>query len=144
MVKVDKDDLLMSLDMVASGEQCGIETLAYVCTQTGKVWITGFDDDSQEELDLPSDLHDSDQYIMAPDKADLGLGRDIAISFAKQNMPNDIERVYGFFRRQGAYSSFKHLLTQQGLIDDWYQFEEQQTVLALANWCKNNDLTLIS
>lgn len=142
MAQVSLDDLTCALDMVASGESCGIEPLAYVCLQTGKVWITGFDDESCEDEDLPSDLSDNEQYIMAPDKSELELGRRLALDFVKQYLPEQLELAYGFFRRKGAYGQFKRLLTQHELLDEWYNFEQQQVELALKSWCESHHLAL--
>jgi len=142
MVKVDVEDLSDAIDMVSSGESCGIETLAFICTITGKVWVTGFDDEDCEEPDLPSDLYDNDQYLMAPDKRDLELGHKVALDFIKQAKPSELERVYGFFRRRGAYGQFKKLLAEHELLDEWYTFEQRQTELALAKWGQQHQLLI--
>jgi hypothetical protein len=140
MVKVNVEDLSDAIEMVSSGESCGIETLAYVCVKTGKVWITGFDDEDCEDDDLPHDLDDNEQYIMAPDKRDLGLGRDLALDFVKDALPNEVERVYGYFRRKGAFGHFKRLLVEHDLVDEWYNAQQRQTALALARWGEEHQL----
>jgi len=142
MAQVSLDDLTEALEMVASGESCGIETLAYVCLKTGKVWVTGSDDDLCEDEGLPSDLSDNEQYVMAPDKSELDLGRDLALSFIEQSLPQQLDRAYGFFRRKGAYGQFKRLLSQHELMDDWYDFEQQHIKLALKRWCESHHLVL--
>jgi hypothetical protein len=140
MVKVNVEDLSDAIEMVSSGESCGIETLAYVCVKTGKVWITGFDDEDCEDDDLPHDLDDNEQYIMAPDKRDLELGRDLALDFVKDALPNEVERVYGYFRRKGAFGHFKQLLVEYDLVDEWYNAQQRQTALALARWGEEHQL----
>jgi len=103
-------------------------------------WVTGFDDESCEDEDLPSDLADNEQYIMAPDKSELELGRDLALRFIEQYLPDKLERAYGFFRRRGAYGQFKRLLIQHELLDGWYDFEQQQIKLELQRWCQSHHL----
>ena len=110
MVNVNKDDLVMAIDMVSASESCGIDSYAYVCTVTGKVWVTGFDDESLEDQDLPSDLSDNPQYIMAPDK------------------------------REMAYGKYKRLLEQHQLLEQWHGHEEQEVERALERWCEANSL----
>jgi len=141
MVKVNKDDLIMALDLVSSGASCSIETLAYICLKTGKVWVTGLDDESAEEPDMPNDLSDDEQYIMLPEKSELDLGRDLALAFVEQNLPSELDRVYTFFRCKGAYTHFKQMLAHFKLLDTWYAFEENQTELALQAWCRTHDFT---
>jgi len=138
MGKVVLDDLLMAIETVASGEQCGTEILAYVCSQTGKVWTAGDEDYNEEPL--PDDLGSNPQYLMAPDKRDLPLGRNVALDFVKAYMPHEVERVYGFFRRKGAYANYKNLLAEQDLLESWYEYEELQTMTCLQQWCEVNDL----
>jgi len=142
MVNIDTEDLLKAIDMVSSSEQCGIEMLAYICTKSGKVWVTGTGKYCESEL--PADLSDNEQYILAPDKRELPLGRNVALNFIKASLPEELERVYGFFRRKGAYANFKHLLAQSELLDSWYEYEELQTTLALQQWCNGHNLALSS
>ena len=129
MVNVNKDDLVMAIDMVSASESCDIDSYAYVCTVTGKVWVTGFDDKS-----------DNPQYIMAPDKREMDLGRDLVLKFIGEELPNELERVYGFFRRRGAYGKYKRLLEQHQLLDQWHGYEEQEVERALERWCEANSL----
>jgi len=133
--------LMMALDAVSSGASCGIETLAYVCTKTGKVWVTGFDDDSLEDEGLPTDLSDNAQYIMAPEKSELDLGKELALAFVEQNLPDELNRVYALFRRKGAYGNYKQLLSYFNLLEQWHAFEENQTELALQSWCQTQGLS---
>ena len=140
MVNVNKDDLVMAIDMVSASESCGIDSYAYVCTVTGKVWVTGFDDESLEDQDLASDLSDNPQYIMAPDKREMDLGRDLVFKFIGEELPNELERVYGFFRRRGAYGKYKRLLEQHQLLEQWHGHEEQEVERALERWCEANSL----
>lgn len=142
MINVDLEDLTSAIDMVSSGESCGLDTRAYVCIKTGKVWVTGFDDDDCEAPDLPNDLDENEQYIMAPDKRDLSLGRDLVLEFIKDILPSELERVYGYFRRKGAYNHFKRLLAEHDLADEWYSFEQQKTELELARWGEQYQLVV--
>ena len=78
---------------------------------------------------------------MAPEKGELDLGRDLALAFVEQNLPNELNRVYAIFRRKGAYANFKQLLAYFNFLDQWHAFEENQTELALQTWCQSQGLS---
>jgi hypothetical protein len=46
------------------------------------------------------------------------------------------------FSRRGAYRRYKDLLEQKGLLDEWYDFEQQRTRQALLDWCEENGIEL--
>jgi len=43
-----------------------------------------------------------------------------ALAFAADEIPDDYDRVAGFFRRRGAYGHFKDLLEMRGKLERWY------------------------
>ncbi|NRA59818.1 MAG: hypothetical protein HRU25_02695 [Psychrobium sp.] len=140
MVKVSQRELSFALDASTFMSSDDIE--AFVCTKTGKVWVAGLDDVTGEEEALPDDLYSNEQYILLPDKRDLDLGRDLVMQFVNEFLPDEIERVYGYFRRSGAYGHYKALLQTNELLDEWHQFEEQQVDKALRDWCAENNLQM--
>ncbi len=80
---------------------------AYLSLDTGQFYwrsdVTGDDE-------LPEDLDESDRYIPVPYKHELDLGRDLVIGFTEQEIPGELDRVWDFFGRSGAYRRFKDLL----------------------------------
>ena len=73
-----------------------------------------------------------------PGKYDLNLGRGLVIDFAYRHISDDIDRVQGYFRRSGAYSRFKDILDRRGLLERWYEFEEEAKERALRKWGEEN------
>ncbi len=72
------------------------DSCAYVDLETGQTyWVADEMEDLEEVLD---DIETSDRYLMLPDKRDLELGRNLAISFAEDALPNEYENVVDCFR----------------------------------------------
>ena len=78
-----------------------------------------------------------------PAKTDLGLGRPLALRFAEEQVPNEYERICGFFKHRGAYAQFKSLLETRGQLDAWYAFEAEYTTQAILDWCEAHEIQAI-
>jgi hypothetical protein len=50
------------------------------------------------------------------------------------------ERVDKIFRKRGAYSRYKDLLDYRGVLQKWYDFENQRQQSALLRWFRENDI----
>jgi hypothetical protein len=94
-----------------------------------------------DEIEDADDL-DRDQCIEIPHKNDLDLGRNLVFEFVEEHLPDDYERVRQFFRRKGAYSRYKELLEQRGLLETWYDIENSREEQALRQWCEENEIEL--
>jgi hypothetical protein len=139
MVLVKYEDLTMAFDFVSSGAP--MENEAYISLDTGAVsWSV--DSDSGDDQ-VPEDLGESERYLEIPHKNDLDLGKNLVFRFIAAEMPSLFARVEGIFRRKGAYSRFKELLSAEGLLEDWYAFEAAETDAALRAWCRENDIRII-
>ncbi len=108
---------------------------AYLCKETGQIFYTSELGDSDE---LPDDIDDTEKYITIPHKNDLELGRALVFEFTSEYIPDDMDRIYAFFRSRGAYSRYKDFLNGIGLLDKWYKFEEERQTAALKEWCQDN------
>jgi len=115
------------------------EHLAVVNRATGKSFFASPMSDYDE---LPEDVDESDDYIGIPHKNDLDLGKPLVMEFVRGRCPEEIDRVLTIFRRRGAYGRFKDLLEQKGLLDEWYDFEQQRTREALLHWCEESGIVL--
>jgi hypothetical protein len=115
------------------------EHQGYICKVTGKTYIYSEFGDNEEEL--PDDIH-SEKYLMIPDKNDLDLGRDLAFVFTQEVLPSEYENVRAIFRHKGAYFKFKALLESSEKLEEWYQFERNQTENALRRWCSDQDVEI--
>ncbi|MDF2116433.1 hypothetical protein PY365_12680 [Roseiarcaceae bacterium H3SJ34-1] len=114
---------------------------AFVCRQTGKVYVRfDFDLTGMIDEELPEDLDDAEKYLPIPDKRDLGLGKPLALDFARECVPDDFEEVRDIFGRSGAYKRFRAFLIRRRVLDHWYDFEVKTTERALREWCTVNDI----
>lgn len=83
-----------------------------------------------------------DRTLDIPHKTLLGLGRELALWFVEEIIPDQYEEVEGFFEKRGAYAKFKALLAEEGLLQEWYQFESTAEEQALRNWCEENGVQI--
>ena len=111
---------------------------ACLCKETGKIFYTSEMGDSDE---LPDDIDDP-KYIFIPHKNDLDLGENLIIEFVSDFLPKELDKVYSIFRRRGAYSRYKNLLSEKGLLDKWHKFEDERKKTALKEWCAEHDIEI--
>lgn len=139
MVTVKYDDLSAAFDFVGSGAP--MEHNAHISLDTGEIYWTSELYPMDEEV--PADLETSDRYLAIPHKNDLDLGRNLALRFTAQELPECYDRVQGFFRRKGAYAHFKQLLESERSLDKWYKFEAESVEKALREWCAENGIRIL-
>ena len=48
--------------------------------------------------------------------------------------------MYSIFRRKGAYSRYKDFLESKGVLENWYEYENERQKVALKEWCKENNI----
>lgn len=138
MVTVRYNDLEEAFGFVSFGPP--MDNAAYISLDTGTIYWTSESTPLDEEV--PDDLETSDRYIAIPHKNDLDLGTDLVLRFVVQELPDQADRVGGFFRRAGAYARFKDLLESEGLLERWYTFEAEASERALRDWCVENDIQI--
>jgi hypothetical protein len=114
------------------------EHQAFLCKQSGKLYCHS---ELCDDLDiLPEDIDDSEKFLPIPDKKELGLGKPLALDFAREFLPDDFDDVRQFFSRRGAYARFKDLLHRRACLDQWYDFEAKAEERALRLWCELNSI----
>ena len=111
---------------------------AFISLERGTVHFVS----SELEEDAPEDL-DSGDYLALPDKAVLGLGRELVMEFAREQLPDDVDTVWGFFSKRGAYRRFKDFLERRGRIQAWYDYESAATEVRLHAWCAEHGIDLV-
>ena len=111
---------------------------AYLNKETGEIYYTSEIGDSDE---LPEDIDDS-KYVSIPHPNDLDLGEELVFEFISRYLPEESDLVGKIFSKSGAYSRFKDLLSKKGLLDKWYDFEDEQNKNALKQWCLENDIEI--
>ena len=115
---------------------------AILCIETGQIFYNSDFGDSDE---LPEYIDDDpDKYIEIPHKNELNLGKPLVLEFSAMYLSDNLEKVNSFFLKKGAYSKFKNLLESKGLLDKWYQFEEEEQNKALREWLNENDIIINS
>ena len=135
-------DILGALEFVSMGGAPG-EHEAILCRQTGKIyWRSEFSDLDELNDELPDHIDDDEKYVAIPDKRVLGLGKPLALAFARELLPDDFDEVRSIFSKKGAYQKFRTLLARRHAVDRWHDFESEATERALRDWCKLNSIAV--
>jgi hypothetical protein len=127
--------------LVNAGGYCGNE--AILDKKTGKIYHrSDYGDIEELEEQLSEEDFDEAIHIEIPHKNDLDLGRDLVFEFMAKFSPEHEEEVNQMFRKKGAYSKFKYLLEEKDLLEQWYEFENKSELIALSQWCKENEIDI--
>jgi hypothetical protein len=119
------------------------EQQAILCRKTGKIYLhSDFSDFEEFNDELPDDVEDDEKYVAIPDKKEIGLGKPLALDFAREFLPDDFDDVRYTFSRKGAYKKFRALLIRRNVLERWYDFESKTTEKALREWCEFNSIEL--
>ncbi len=122
-----------------SSDSYGMHT-AILNKDTGRFYYRSEMGDLDE---IDDDDLDWDNCIEIPHKNDLEMGQELVFEFVENHLVDDYDRVRQIFRKRGAYGKFKNLLESRGLLQNWYNFENQQEEQALRQWCKENGIEVI-
>ena len=137
-VAVPFDTILEAFEFVSFGPP--EEHHAYLCLETGKIyWHSELGDDEEE---LPEDIDDAEKYVAIPHKNDLDLGKNLAIDFVEEVLPDATRDVERMFSRRGAYANFKNLLERRRLLQRWYEYEAAADEKALREWCADQGIEI--
>jgi hypothetical protein len=131
-------DEIMEAFLFVCSEEYGMHS-AILCKDTGQIYyhseLGGFDDIEEEDFD-------PDTCIKIPHKTDLDLGQNLVFEFVERHLADEYGRVQQIFRHRGAYRRFKDLLEEKGLLQSWYDFENQEQEQAVRQWCIENEIEL--
>ena len=133
---IDFDELEEAFLFVSAGPP--FINHAIVNKKTGKIF---YRTDFAGVDDFPED-YESDDYVAIPHRNDLDLGQRLAFDFVANRLPDRSDEVYAMFHARGAYRRFKGLLESLGLLDEWYDFENERTRDALRQWCESEGLQI--
>ena len=123
------DDVLTAFEFV-SGDGSG-EAVSY--RRTGRVyWRSAAAGVDVIEDDLPEGAEDDPNFIAIPRKQVLGLGKALALDFAREFLPKDYD----------AYRNFRALVTKRRVLEHWYDFESKATKRAVREWCELNEIEI--
>ncbi len=122
--------------LFVSSDSYGMNS-ATLCKDTGKIYyrseMAGIDDAESEDIDWTNSVD-------IPHKNDLDLGKSLFLEFVDKYLPKDYYHVEQIFRARGAYGRFKRLLEDKGLLQTWYDFENQREEEAPREWCEENEI----
>lgn len=140
MTAVDINELQGAVDWV-SDRYMGNE--AYVCRTTGKIyWASGDGGFDEEDAEVPTDVDDPGKYIPVPTRQELDIGTRLVFDFAAQHLPAQYDQVRDIFRRKGAYGRFKELLGRRELLESWYAYSEEHSLIAIREWCESEHVDI--
>jgi hypothetical protein len=128
-------DILEGYEFCDFGDGMGAQ--AFISLERGTVHLVAEDMDLDEAP--PVDL-DTGSYLALPDKAELRLGKSLALQFTEAHLPDELPTVLGYFRQRGAYSRFKRLLQDKGALEAWFAFEAAETEARLRAWSADNGI----
>jgi hypothetical protein len=112
---------------------------AILCRRTGKIyWRSGLSGLDEMNEELPENIEDGEEYITIPGKRELGLGKPLALDFARECLPDDFDEVSYIFGGRGAYRNFRAFLIRRKALERWYAFEAKAKERALREWCELN------
>ena len=115
-----------------------LQACAYWDRETGAVHFKA--GDIEADVNMPEDLEDNDRYVQLPGQQALRLGRNLALSFAETQLPDEFDKVAAIFHRKGAYGRFKELLASRDVLEKWYDYEKQAVETALRQWCEDREI----
>ncbi len=115
---VKLDDLEEALLFVSVGDM--FDNAAWICRDTGEVICHS--DEIDDFGPVPEDIDDASRYLAIPDTHELGLGKPLALEFARTHLSECFEQVREIFSHRGAYARFKDLLDRRNSLDAWYQW----------------------
>jgi hypothetical protein len=132
------NEILDGYEFCAFGDL--VDTQAFLSLERGTVHIISGDMELDEEP--PEDI-ETGPYLVLPDKAELQLGKSLAIEFTEEYLPNEVSMVLSFFRKRGAYDNFKELLERKGQLQAWFVYETAAKESRLRQWCAENGIELV-
>jgi hypothetical protein len=47
------------------------------------------------------------------------------------------------FKGRGGYRRFKVFLESKGMLETWYEFENQREERAMREWCRENEVEIV-
>lgn len=137
-ISVKFSDVIDAVEMLSDAPPYSVQ--AFLDKNTGVVYWQG--DAVSDEEEPPGDLSDDERYLAIPNKNDLDLGSQLVFRFVENQLPDEYDKVRGFFARPGAYSRFKNLLERRGKLDSWYRFEEESINEAVCEWAASKQIPI--
>jgi hypothetical protein len=139
-MKIKYTDIEMAFGFVSSGPP--EQNYALLDKETGKIY---YDSDLSGIYEIPKHIDSSlERYVTIPHKIDLGLDQHLPLLFCEKHLEDNLMEVYGYFQYKGAYRKFKDLLRSKGLLEKWYEFENDYEKSTILEWCKEKNIEILA
>jgi hypothetical protein len=129
-------DILDAIEYVSGaprGENC------VVCNKRTSQFL--YASEMSGENEIPDGL-DWDEWVEIPHKHDLHLGQQLVYRFILEHLPDEADTARRIFRRRGAYRRFKDFLEDHQMLQQWYDFQDRETRIAVEQWCNENGIEI--
>ncbi len=133
----DIQDALMFVSSSVYGQNT-----ALLNKSTWKIFFNSESGDLDDMDEFAEEQYDPTIHIEIPHKNELGLGQNLVFKFVDQFIPDDAIKVDKIFKKRGAYSQFKDFLESKGILQKWYDYEQQCEQLAILQWCEENNIDI--
>ena len=143
LLKNKKLNSLHEAFFFTSAGGCG-ENTAILDKNTWAIYYQSEYLDNNDEISLAEEDYDTNIHIELPHKNDLDLGSGLVFEFVEKFIPDAEDKVYQMFKKRRAYSHYKDFLDSRNLLEKWSEFEMQHELLALLEWCKENDIDVMA
>lgn len=118
----------------------GMENEAYLNRETGEIFYDSSYGDRDE--DFPDDVTDDKKYVMIPSERDLNLGIPLRLDFFRKHASGFYDEALAISRKPKAYGRLRELLERAGLLETWYNFQQEALYAALRQWCADNEIQI--
>ncbi|MDD3169063.1 MAG: UPF0158 family protein [Eubacteriales bacterium] len=95
--------------------------------------------EKEEILKAYDVLVSDDNYLALPDRYEVNE-YNIMEEFCLQLLPPKSEVFLNAIRGRGAFRRFRDLLERYGILEQWYNFEQQSLTEIAREWCRKNEV----
>lgn len=95
--------------------------------------------EKEEILKAYDVLASDDNYLALPDRYEVN-NYSIMEAFCLQLSPQKSEVFLNAIHGRGAFRRFRDLLERYGILEQWYNFEQQSLKEIAREWCRKNGL----
>ncbi len=119
-----------------------LDMCAYVNKDSGTLYFHDGQQSTDKRETSPEDLYDNPAWIAIPSQQGLDLGKALFIEFIVEYCPEKSDLLFQRLRKHGGYRAVKDDFERQGLLEQFYQFEDNMTQQALRHWAEDEGLLL--
>lgn len=132
-MKVKLEDVIEAMEMTDKYSEYFLDK------QTGEIeWVSDMAMSMVEREKICNRL-DEHGFYRLPSSLDI-REYDLMNEFI-HGLPESVQgQVLSTIRGKGAFRRFKEMLTEMGILQEWYKFRENAFKQLAAKWCRENDI----